>query len=132
MHILFGVEHRKLNGDIMHIMPVSFGKVIAVTGKAAKIKSLNRKVDNKGVLRMDITSGYKQAMTNGLLGQAAKRGEKVEVYITGDDRYNLNRSITRDDYIMFLSANLTACYSTDILSVKKIASKILDEDKKND
>lgn len=71
----------------MQISPISFGKVIAVSGKSKSMRKLHYKAQNiKDVAIRDVTQYYMYTPDQGLLSQAAKSGQSVELYITGNDK----------------------------------------------
>lgn len=78
----------------MKVSNVSFGKVIAVSGKESKIKKVNDRLSYRkqnGLVAMrDVTKYYQYAPLTGSLAQAAQNGNKIEVYITGDDVKKMN------------------------------------------
>ncbi len=72
----------------MKISNVSFGNVVAVSGKVRKINGINSKLRSKkingDVLIQDITSKYMNSSA-GKFSDEAKKGNCVYIYITGDD-----------------------------------------------
>lgn len=74
----------------MSVSSVSFGKVIAVSGKRKKTQYLRyemAKMPNVTVL--DATHYYMTSATDGLLHKAAKRYDAVDIYVTGEDNKSL-------------------------------------------
>ena len=80
----------------MQVGNVSFGNVVAVAGKTRNMKKFSDVMYNhpeykKGnVLQFDISDDYRYAARNGLIAQAAQRGERVEIYVTGEDKQNFS------------------------------------------
>lgn len=70
----------------MKVSPVSFGQVIAVTGKPKKIEQLRRETSYMAnVARVDYTEYYAKSYSTGLLGDAVRNKELIDFYITGKD-----------------------------------------------
>lgn len=74
---------------------VSFGRVVAVTGKDSKIRKINNRLSYKkqsGLVAMrDVTKYYQYAPSAGSLARAAQKGDRVEIYITGEDVKKINK-----------------------------------------
>ena len=74
---------------------VSFGKVIAVHGKPKKMNKLMKKLEGElktnNIMMRDVTSTYKNASPFGELARAAQNGEKVDIFITGNDIQKVNK-----------------------------------------
>ena len=73
----------------MRIPAVSFGKVVAVSGKASRIQSLNAclkpYIDHEKVRVIDITDNYINASSDGKMAIAAQKGNIIQVVISGKD-----------------------------------------------
>ena len=73
----------------MRISAVSFGKIVAVSGKASKIRNLNAclkpYIDRERVRVIDITDNYINASSDGKMAKAAQKGEIIEAVISGKD-----------------------------------------------
>ncbi|MBQ3642939.1 hypothetical protein II906_13595 [bacterium] len=73
----------------MRTSPVGFGKIITVSGSQTKMNVLNSLVESgKGTKKIhteDITSYYAYAPGDGLMANAARKGDKVYLYATFDD-----------------------------------------------
>ncbi len=120
----------------MYIPPISFGKVITVSGSSGNILRLNNKVLNtknrQPVLIQDVTSIYKNAPRTGILARAAEQGDTVNLYITGDDVSKVQKQQKgwhNTDYVL---SHMTDYYSTSEMSVKQIARQILKWDKEGE
>ena len=112
-------EDRKVS-----INSVSFGKVIAISGKPKKIDRLNEslkpyKQADQVVVR-DVTHIYKNSYGDGLMTQAASRGEKVSVYITGEDIPKLKQMKSMNGIL----SSLQAYYNLDTMSMREAIEKI--------
>ena len=81
----------------MAIGSVSFGSVVAVSGKLNNMRKFdsvmksNCKYKTGNIMQKDVTSHYKNASSTGLMAQSAQRGEPVQIFITGDDLLNVKQ-----------------------------------------
>ena len=112
----------------MKAASVSFGKVIAVSGKDAKIKKMNSKlanvIDSKHVIVRDYTSFYQNAPSAGSLAQAAQRGDKIEIYVTGGDVKKMGKFPDWKTPEGVLS-HLSSCYDLAKTSINEVVEKII-------
>ena len=73
----------------MKTSAVSFGRVVAVSGKDTKMKKIDEKLQSKknngSLVIRDVTQYYKYAPLDGVLSKAAQKGDRIEIYITGND-----------------------------------------------
>ena len=74
----------------MPVGDVSFGRVVALTGKPRAVKRMNRRlkplVNSGKILSYNVTNEYKhQLPSNRSLSAAVRRGEDAYVYVTGQD-----------------------------------------------
>ncbi len=106
---------------------VSFGRVVALSGKSPKLKKINDKISQKKqngfVVSRDVTHEYVNAPATGALAIAAQRGDKVEIYITGEDVKKFGKQDgwkTMDDVL----SHLSAYYDATKLSIAEAADKI--------
>ncbi len=111
----------------MKTADVSFGKVVALSGKSAKLKKVNDKLaykkQNGFVVSRDVTHEYVNAPATGTLAIAAQRGDKIEIYITGDDVNKFGKQDgwkTMDDVL----SHLSAYYDVAKLSIAEAVDKI--------
>lgn len=108
----------------MSINNISFGRVIAISGKPKKIERLNDSLkpykQAEKVIVRDVTHIYKDAYGDGLMTQAASRGEKVSVYITGEDIPKLKQMKSMNGIL----SNLQAYYNLGTMSVREAIEKI--------
>ncbi|MBE7704979.1 MAG: hypothetical protein E7Z90_04095 [Cyanobacteria bacterium SIG29] len=106
---------------------VSFGKVIAISGKPAKMKKVNERLETRrknGQLAMrDVTSYYKNASSGYSLADAAAKGDKVEIYITGDDLKKMNKEPGWQT-IQGILGHLTEYYNLAELSISDAVQKV--------
>ncbi len=113
----------------MSINPISFGKVTAVSGKPRKMdrlnESLSKEAKNGKVMIKDVTGLYKTSFIDGLMGQAAKKGDKVSVYITGNDIAKIKNREPNWDSINGIISNLQAYYNLETISVSDTIKRIL-------
>ncbi len=73
----------------MEVSSPSFGRVIAVSGQSRKIQKITKKLTaeiNSGNLMVkNITSFYKYSPSSGEMAQAARKGEIIDLFISGED-----------------------------------------------
>lgn len=107
---------------------VSFGRVVALSGKDTKMKRVKEKLMSKAqsgtVIVRDVTENYRYAPLTGSLAIAAQRGEKIDVYITGDDAKKFNKVEgwkTMNDVL----SNLSAYYELAKMSISEAVDAIL-------
>ena len=112
----------------MSINKVSFGKVITAFGKPKKIERLNSflssSTSSDKVMIKDVTNIYKNSFTDGLMGQAAQRGEKVSLYITGDDIKKVKSREKNWNTMEGILSNLQGYCNLATMSVRDAAEKI--------
>lgn len=107
---------------------VSFGKVIAVSGKESKMKRVKEKLASKAqpgtVIVRDVTEKYRYAPLTGSLAMAAQKGDRVEIFVTGDDVKKFNKVEgwkTMDDVL----SNLSAYYELAKMSISEAVDAII-------
>ncbi len=122
-------SHENVKVQYMSVGKVSFGTVYAVSGRENRINNLNRMLNGptrQGKIKIeDVTGNYRNAATNGKMAQAAQRGDRVSVYITGPD---VHKVITRQpawDTIGGILANMAAYYDVNRQPVGSVARVIL-------
>ncbi len=121
----------------MNISPISFGKVITVSGRPSKMRHLNNKVSNtkhrQPIIMQDVTYIYKNAPRTGILARAASQGDVVNMYVTGDDVSKVQKQKQGWHNVDYVLSHMTDYYSTSESSVRSIAQEILkrDEDSEN-
>lgn len=113
----------------MSIGKISFGSVIAVSGKKKKVNKVNQKLTDKiqsgEIMIKDVTRAYINLPSWGAMAQAAQRGEKVEIYITGDDVQKVKRREQNWDTINGILSNLTSYHNVNENPVKDIVNNII-------
>ncbi len=113
---------------IVRVTGITFGKITAVSGKPSKMKFLNKAMDgyvqNKTIMRKDVTSKYVNASTSGLMAKAANRGDSVIIYITGDDIQRIKMKVPQWDTIEGVLSNITEYINLNNLSLMDAADKI--------
>lgn len=112
----------------MSVGNVSFGSVVAVSGKHGKINKVNNKLYTQSrlgnVIMKDVTDHYKHASSYGLLAQSAQKGDKVEIYITGSDVSKVKDKQKGWDTLDGILSNLSSYFSIDKLSVNEVIERI--------
>lgn len=112
----------------MKASSVSFGKVIALSGKESKIKKVNSKlagvIDSKQIIVRDYTSFYQNAPSSGSLAQAAQKGDKIEIYVTGGDVKKMGKFPDWKTPEGVLS-HLSCCYDLAMISIGEAVEKII-------
>lgn len=114
----------------MAIGNVSFGSVIAVAGKPNKINKINKKLhayDNNNLIMKDVTNYYKNASSQGVLAQYAQKGDKIEIYVTGNDVEKVKNKENNWKTIEGILSNLTSYFNTDKMNVSEAISKIFQD-----
>lgn len=107
---------------------VSFGKVLAVYGSQNKIKRVNEKLQPRAnqrlVVMKDVTSSYIHSPSDGLLSTAARNGNTIEIYITGDDIKKINKE-PHWKTIEGILSHIYTCFDAAKMSVSEIVDKIV-------
>ncbi|MBQ9246637.1 hypothetical protein IJ182_10265 [bacterium] len=113
----------------MAIDKVSFGSVVAVSGKPAKVNRLNSKMRpyiNTGyVMVQDVTPQYIYAPSTGVMAQAAQRGENVSIYITDADVDKVKQKKSNWDTTESILSNLKAYYNINKIRLNDAVSRII-------
>ncbi len=117
----------------MRMSPVSFGKVIAVSGKPGKMYQLGNRMNNrhqKRLLVKDVTNIYKNNPGGSMLADAANAGETVQLFITDEDVSKVLKKEKGWHNISVILSQMTDFFSlTDKSnSVKEVANIILDKE----
>lgn len=107
---------------------VSFGKVTAVSGKPSRVNKLNSRLEpklrNGHVIMRDVTHIYRSAPTGYTLADAAAKGQKVEIYVTGEDVSKIKNKEsgwnTLDDVLAHISSYFTLAQTSIDEAVQKI------------
>ncbi len=114
----------------MAVGNISFGNVIAVSGKYNKVEKLNRKLRNQthsgNLMMKDVTKQYIHASSWGVLAQAAQKGDRVEIYITGkDDVDKVKNKTPKWDTIDGILSHLSSYHNLNRLSVGELVNRII-------
>ena len=113
----------------MKISAISFGNVIAVSGKNKRMRKINKMLqpytDSGQIMIKDVTRNYFNASSAGILAGAAQRGERVNVYITGDDVKKVMSSDEQWDTTEKILSNLCTYYDANTISAGEAAKKII-------
>ncbi len=113
----------------MKISAISFGKVIAVSGKEKKIKKVNRVIQpyaNSGkIMIKDVTRNYINARSSGVLASAAQQGDRVNIYITGEDVKKVRDNDEQWNTTEKILSNLCKYYDVNKMSVSETARTII-------
>ena len=120
--------HINIPKGFMKTSNVSFGRVIALSGKESKINKINEKLAYKKqagqlVIR-DVTQHYKYAPSTGMLAKAAQRGDKVEIYITGEDVNKVGKDAEWKNIDGILS-HLSSYYDAAKMSIREAVEKVI-------
>ena len=119
----------KNKGERVSINKISFGSVVAVSGKPNKVSRLNNKmgryIRDGYVMVKDVTSKYEFAPSNGVMAQAAQRGENVSIYITGDDVKKVEQKQKNWDTTDDILTNLCAYFNINKLPFNDAVHKII-------
>jgi hypothetical protein len=115
------------------VTKVSFGTVIAVSGNPYKIKKINDilmpHTSNGRLMMKDVTKKYANSPADGLMAMAAQNGDRVELYITGDDVEKVHKKKKPWDTIDGILSNLktkNSYLNVNGLSVVEAAKRILE------
>ena len=112
----------------MSVNGVSFGSVVAVSGKKGKINKVNNKLQYHAksgqVIMKDVTEHYRHAPSSGLLAQSVQRGDKLEIYITGKDVDKVKSKQSGWDTLDGILSNLSSYIQIDRMSTGDVVDKI--------
>lgn len=113
----------------MSVGRISFGRVIAVSGKEKKVQRINQilkpQTQSGNIMIKDVTKSYINSASWGAMAQAAQRGEKIEIYITGDDVQRVKRREQNWDTINGILSNLTSYQNVNEASVRDVVNDII-------
>lgn len=110
----------------MQLNNVSFGQVVTVSGNPKKIKNIDKKLAATGqVMMKDVTDYYQSAMPNGEMAQAARKGDKVKLYITGRERKAVENSEPGWKSITDILSHIQRYYDANKLSLSQVMGYIL-------
>lgn len=115
----------------METKNVSFGKVIAVSGKRSNVSLFNdlmkrhKDYSYDKIMQKDVTSHYMNASKTGLMAESAQNGDSVEICITGIDLQNVKQKKVGWDTLDGILANLTGLFRLDKLQPEIAVQKII-------
>lgn len=110
----------------MQLSNVSFGRVVTVSGNPKKIKNIDKKLAATGqVMMKDVTDYYQSAMPSGEMAQAARKGDKVKLYITGQERKSVENSEPGWRSINDILGHIQKYYDANKLSISEVVSNVL-------
>ena len=112
----------------MSVNGVSFGSVVAVSGKKGKINKVNNKLQQQAkagqVIMKDVTEHYRHAPSSGLLAQSVQRGDKLEIYITCKDVDKVKSKKPGWETLDGILSNLCSYIQIDRMSTGDVIDKI--------
>ena len=113
----------------MSIGKISFGSVIAISGKEKRVRRVNQRLrpqtQSGKVMLKDVTRKYMNAAYWGVMAQAAQRGDKVEIYITGTDVQKVKKRDPNWDSIDGILSNLTDYHNVNETPVQDVVDDII-------
>ena len=114
----------------MPVNNVSFGTVVAVFGNPNKVNDIHKELTPHArlgkVMIKDVTKHYRNSCSGGLMEEAAKRGDRVELYITRGDIQKINNKKRSWNSIEGILSNLGTFFQVDKRTPVSVAvSKIL-------
>ena len=97
-------------------------------GKPKKMERLNSLLASAAkadkVMIKDVTNIYRNSFTDGLMGQAAQRGEKVSLYITGNDIQKVKNREKNWNTMEGILSNLQGYCNLATMSVRDAVEEI--------
>ena len=97
-------------------------------GKPKKMERLNSLLSSAAkadkVMIKDVTNIYRNSFTDGLMGQAAQRGEKVSLYITGEDIQKVKNKEKNWNTMNGILSNLQGYCNLATMSVRDAVEEI--------
>lgn len=112
----------------MAVNGVSFGSVVAVSGKKNKINKVNSRLQYQAksgnVIMKDVTEHYRHAPSCGLLAQSVQKGDKLEIYITGKDVDKVKSRQSGWDTLDGILSNLSSYIQIDRMPTNEVVEQI--------
>ena len=108
----------------MQVSKVSFGSLVAVSGKAKKMKNIDKMLSSSAMIK-DVTSTFQISFPSGTLAQAARRGYKVKLYITGNERKFIENKKKGWKTLSNLLENIEDYFDANKTSISQISEAIL-------
>ena len=114
----------------MPVGEVSFGRVVALTGKPRDVERMNRRlkplVNSGKILSYNVTNEYKhQSSSNGSISAAVSRGEDAFVYVTGQDVQKVKNKQKGWDSLYNILCNMSQYINLNETRVSKAFNKIV-------
>ncbi len=115
----------------MEVGNVSFGNVVAVAGKKRNMIKFSNALEkipeykNGQVRYRNVSEQYKYAPRNGLMAQAAQRGDSVHICITGEDLKYMREGRDGWDTLDGILSQLTKFISVDRMSSEEAVKAVL-------
>ena len=114
----------------MPISNVSFGSVVAVSGRPKKISTINQRLRNQAsngkVIMKNVTPQYVNASSDGLIAQAAQRGDRVEIYITGEEAEQVRKKAPEFSTIDGILSHMSSYIDVNTCSIGDVINKIFE------
>lgn len=110
----------------MQVSNVSFGQVVTVSGTPKKIKNIDKKIAASGqVMIKDVTDYYQRAMPTGEMAQAARNGNKIKLYITGDERKAVENAQPGWRSLNDILEHIQKYYDANKLSISQVVTSVI-------
>ena len=114
----------------MPVGNVSFGRVIALTGKPRAVERMNKRlkpmVNSGKILSYNVTDKYKnQLSTTGSISAAVGRGEEAYVYVTGNDVIKVKNKQKGWDSLLNILCNMSQYINLNETRVSKAVDMIV-------
>jgi len=107
----------------MQVSKVSFGSLVTVYGKPKAIAKIDKNVYNQAMIK-DVTSIFQASLPSFVLADAARKGNKVKLYITGEERRFVEAGKQGWKTISNLLDNIRDPYNANEMSTKQISGII--------
>ena len=107
---------------------ISFGRVVAVSAKPRKMEKLYKKTEaycklGKLIVK-DVTDVYDNAASNGIMAQAVKRGERLDLFVTGEDVEKMKNKTQGWRTMNELVANIDSYINANLMSLNEVVNSI--------
>jgi len=107
---------------------VSFGRVIAVSAKPRKMDKLYKKTEayrkTGKLIVKDVTDVYDNAASNGIMAQAAQRGERLDLFVTGADVERMKSKTNGWRTMSELVASIDSYINANSMSLNEVVNSI--------
>lgn len=113
----------------MQVSKVSFGKVIAASGKEKKMKKITQKLDAKmksrEIIVRDVTGIYKNTLSGGEMAKAAQRGDVIDLFVSGKDAEKMRKKEPGWSSINEVLSHLEDYININDMSIGDVISRVL-------